>query len=286
MKSRKIPHRKPDVVIISDTHLGTYGCRAKELLMYLKSVEPKILILNGDIIDIWQFRKHYFPKSHLQVIRHLTGKIARGQKVIYITGNHDEMLRKFVKFKVGSFELVNKVVLNLDGRKIWIFHGDVFDVTMQYSKWIARLGSTGYDLLILLNSFINFLLTLMKKEKISFSKKVKDKVKQAVAFINKFEETASSIAIHNHYDCVVCGHIHQPEIKEVSNKSGNVIYMNSGDWVENLSALEYKEGNWSIYRFKEDSYAKNYRNVEKQVKSWTNKELFEKLLEEFNILAE
>jgi UDP-2,3-diacylglucosamine pyrophosphatase LpxH len=283
MKSRTIPHRRPEVVVISDTHLGTYGCHAKELLMYLKSIEPKILILNGDIIDIWQFRKHYFPKSHIQVIRHLTGKIARGHKVIYITGNHDELLRKFVKFKLGSFELVNKYLLNLNGKKAWLFHGDVFDVTMQHSKWVARLGSKGYDLLILVNSFINYILSLLGKDKFSFSKKIKDRVKQAVAFINRFEETAAAIAIRNGYDYVICGHVHQPEIREISNNHGNVMYLNTGDWVENLSALEYQNGVWTVYRFSEDNFARSYRDAEKRIKSWTDKELFDKLLEEFQI---
>ena len=100
-----------------------------------------MLILNGDIIDIWQFRKSYFPNSHLLVVRHLMGLIAKNTKVVYVTGNHDELMRKFVKFNIGSFKLVNKYLMDLDGKKAWIFHGDVFDITMQYSKWLAKLGS-------------------------------------------------------------------------------------------------------------------------------------------------
>ena len=138
MKNKK---RKLDVVVISDVHLGTYGCHAKELLRYLKSIKPKIVVLNGDIIDIWQFSKSYFPKSHMKVIKHFMSWLSKGTKVYYVTGNHDEMLRKFEGLKMGSFKVVNKVVLELqDKKKAWIFHGDVFDVTMQHSKWLAKLG--------------------------------------------------------------------------------------------------------------------------------------------------
>src|ERR1035438_1092297 len=242
MKTRTIPRREVDVVVISDVHLGAFGCHAKELLTYLRSIHPKMLILNGDIIDIWQFRKRYFPKSHLMVIRYITGLIAKNTKVVYITGNHDELMRKFVKFNIGSFKLVNKLLIDIGGEKTWIFHGDVFDITMRYSKWLAKLGSIGYDMLILLNSFSNFILTTMGREKISFSKRIKHSVKTAVSYINQFEETAAGIAISKGYQNVICGHIHQPEIRTISNGQGEVVYMNSGDWVESLSALEFHKG--------------------------------------------
>ena len=283
MKRPTIRKREVDLVIISDIHLGTVGCHAKELLQYLRSINPKMLILNGDIIDIWQFRKRYFPKSHLKVIRHLTGLIAKNTKVVYITGNHDELLRKFVKFNNGSFKLVNKLLLNLNGKKVWIFHGDVFDITMQYSKWLAKLGSFGYDLLIVLNSFTNFILTRLGQEKISFSKRVKQSVKSAVSYINKFEETAAEIAISKGYSYVICGHIHQPEMRKISNTQGEVMYLNSGDWVENLSSLEYHKGEWKIYHFLEDMHAKAYSLVSKKIETPTHKETFENLLLELKM---
>jgi UDP-2,3-diacylglucosamine pyrophosphatase LpxH len=157
-KKRK---REVELVIISDVHLGTYGCHAEELLRYLKSIKPKRIILNGDIIDMWQFSKRYWPKSHMQVIKHVTNLIAKGVKVTYLTGNHDEMLRRFAGFKMGSFEIANKKVVTLNGKSAWIFHGDVFDVTMQHSKWLAHLGAMGYDALILINRFVNFLLKIV-----------------------------------------------------------------------------------------------------------------------------
>ena len=283
MKQRPVPKRNVDLVVISDVHLGAFGCHAKELLMYRRSIRPKMLVLNGDIIDIWQFRKRYFPKSHLMVIRHLTGLIAKGTKVIYITGNHDELMRKFVKFNLGSFKLVNKLLLDLDGKKNWIFHGDVFDITMQYSKWLARFGSVGYDFLILLNSLVNFVVTRLGGEKISFSRKIKHSVKSAVSYINRFEETAAGIAVSKGYANVVCGHIHQPVIRNITTPQGGVNYLNSGDWVENLSALEYHDGEWRIYLFREDVYARMYASASTLDDPPTHKETFRELVREFEL---
>ena len=163
--------RKVDVVVISDVHLGTYGCHAEELSLYLSSIKPKKLILNGDIVDIWQFNKRYFPASHLKVIRKILSLASNGTEVIYITGNHDEMLRKFSDTSIGNFSIVNKLILELDGKKAWIFHGDVFDISIRQAKWLAKLGGYGYDLLILLNRFINWNLARFGREKYSLSKK-------------------------------------------------------------------------------------------------------------------
>lgn len=239
--------REVEIVVISDIHLGTYGCHAKELLRYLKSIKPRILILNGDIIDIWQFSKSYWPESHMKVVRRILKFSTDGIPVYYLTGNHDEMLRKFADFNLGSLKLLNKLVLPVDGKRAWVFHGDIFDVTMQHSKWLAKLGATGYDTLILLNSFINWCMKLMGKEKMSFSKKIKARFKDAVKFINKFELTAAELAAEKGYQYVICGHIHQPEIRVIETGHGSVTYLNSGDWVENLTALEYNHGQWSIY---------------------------------------
>ncbi len=273
--------REIELVIISDIHLGTYGCHAEELLRYLKSIKPKRLLLNGDIIDMWQFSKRYWPAPHMQVVKHFTGLIAKGTKVTYLTGNHDEMLRKFAGFKMGSFEIANKKVLALNGKSAWVFHGDVFDVTMQHSKWLAKLGAVGYDFLILLNSAVNFILKSFGKNKISLSKKVKDNVKQAVKFINDFEKTAADIAISNRYDFVVCGHIHHPEIKTVATEKGQVVYLNSGDWVENLTALEYHEGVWKIYRYSDDPIAQAIKLSKHARHDRDNEEIFKDMVNEF-----
>lgn len=241
--------RSVDLVVLSDVHLGTYGCHAKELLAYLSTIKPKTLILNGDIIDIWQFRKSYFPKSHLKVVKKLLDFAGKGTKVYYITGNHDEMLRKFADTEMGNFSIVNKVVLELDGKKAWFFHGDVFDSSVHHAKWIAKLGGIGYDYLILLNRLVNWFLVKMGREPYSLSKKIKASVKKAVKFITDFETTAADLAIENNYDYVVCGHIHEPKHTVIQNKKGKVTYLNSGDWIENLTALEYHKKEWKLYQY-------------------------------------
>jgi len=243
--------RKVELVVLSDVHLGTYGCHAEELLRYLSSIAPQKLILNGDIIDIWQFRKSYFPESHLRVLKYILDLAYNGCEVVYITGNHDEMLRKFGKMQFGRIELTNKKLLSLNNEKVWIFHGDVFDASIQHTKWLAKLGGWGYDRLIQLNNVINWGLTRLGYEKYSLSKKIKNSVKKAVKFISDFEETASHLAIENNYDYVVCGHIHQPQMRQVTTKKGSCMYLNSGDWIENLSALEYHHGQWDLFYYED-----------------------------------
>lgn len=245
--------RALDLVVLSDVHLGTIGCRAEELARYLNSVKPRKLILNGDFIDMWNFRKYYWPEKHMQVLKSIINMMSDGTEVVYLTGNHDEVLRKISPLMLGGLEIRDKLVLNLDGRKCWIFHGDVFDVTMKYSKWLARLGAVGYDLLIMLNNSINMLLKLMGRGKISLSKRIKQSVKQAVKFIDDFESTAADLAIDNGYDYVICGHIHQPKIKKVQNERGSVKYLNSGDWIEHMTALEYNEGEWNLYQYQTEA---------------------------------
>jgi len=239
--------RKVELVAISDVHLGTYGCQAGELVRYLKSIKPETLVLNGDIIDIWQFKKSYFPKDHLRVIKRLVKMMSSGTKVYYLTGNHDEFLRRFSDFAMADFHLCDTLTLTLNNKRAWFFHGDVFDASMNYAKWLAKLGGWGYDLLILLNGTVNKVLTLLGRERMSFSKKIKNSVKTAVAYVGKFEETAAAFAAAKGYDYVVCGHIHQPAMRQVFTDKGTILYLNSGDWVENLTALEYNEGAWSIH---------------------------------------
>jgi UDP-2,3-diacylglucosamine pyrophosphatase LpxH len=248
--------RQPDVVIISDLHLGTYGCHAKEIVNYLKSISPRILILNGDIIDGWQFSKRYFPASHMQVIKQIITLLSNGTRVIYITGNHDEMLRRYSDIQLGNFQLVDKLVMEINGKMTWIFHGDVFDASTKGSaKLIAKLGGHGYDLLILLNRFVNWCLKMTGREKMSFSKKVKNSVKKAVAWISNFEQVAAELAIEKKYDYIICGHIHQPQKRMIETKKGKVLYLNSGDWIENLTALEYYQGEWNIYHYHEKDFS-------------------------------
>jgi UDP-2,3-diacylglucosamine pyrophosphatase LpxH len=271
--------REVEIAVISDVHLGTYGCRAEELNKYLKSIHPEILILNGDIIDIWQFNKKYWPDAHMKIIQRITGMISKGTRVYYLTGNHDEMLRRFTDFHLNNFSLLNKLVLEIDGKKAWFFHGDVFDITMRHSKWLAKLGSWGYDLLILLNGLVNFISEkLLGRGKISLSKRIKNSVKQAIRFIDDFEQTAIDIALENGYDFVVCGHIHQPVIRSHSSDKGEVSYLNSGDWIENLTSLEYREGKWEIFRFRESEIEADEDEPDQQTMIPRIQELYEDII--------
>lgn len=249
--------RDIDIVVLSDVHLGTVGCHALELLQYLNSINPNTIILNGDFIDVWNFRKYYWPESHMMVLRTLLTMMTNGADVYYLTGNHDEVLRKVSSLQLGPLMIRDKLVLELNGEKVWIFHGDVFDVSIKHSKWIAKIGAQGYDLLILLNRLINWISIKMGKGKVSISKKIKEIVKKAVQFIDNFENTAIELAIDQNYDYVICGHIHQPKVRGYENEKGSVIYMNSGDWIENLTALEYHQGSWNMYRYREDDFQQN-----------------------------
>ncbi|MBL7952248.1 MAG: UDP-2,3-diacylglucosamine diphosphatase [Flavobacteriales bacterium] len=248
MSTKLVPHRKRpvDVVVISDVHLGTYGSRAEELNDYLKSIKPRMLILNGDIIDIWQFRKSFFPPAHMKVVKRLM-KMAAKVPVFYITGNHDEALRRYSPATLGKLQLVDRLDLTLHGQRYWFFHGDVFDASMEHAKWLAKLGGSSYDMLIRLNNLVNWFLVRTGRPRMSFSKRIKQSVKRAVAYIADFEETAAAIAIREGYDHVVCGHIHQPQIRRITLPTGSVNYMNSGDWIEHLSALELVGQEWRLY---------------------------------------
>lgn len=270
--------RSLELAVLSDIHLGTYGCRADEVLQYLRSIKPKKLILNGDIVDGWQFKKKYWPVSHTKVLKEVLNLASKGTKVYYLPGNHDEVFRRFVGYKLGNIKVENKVVLDLDGKLAWFFHGDVFDVTMQHSRWLTRLGSESYDFLIWLNHCVNKLMDVLGKEKKSFSKQIKNGVKSAVKYINQFEDMCADIAIEKKYDYVVCGHIHQPEIREIVTPKGSVVYLNSGDWIENLTALEYNKEKWSIYTYDSSDYTSELVEEPKDAKA-----MFEEMLLEFKL---
>lgn len=244
--------RPVDVAVISDLHLGTYACRATEILAYLKSIAPRLLILNGDIIDGWQFSKHYFPATHMAVIQEIFQILSSGARVIYITGNHDEVLRRYADLQLGNFQLADKAVIGINGRMTWIFHGDVFDHTgKNQAKFWGKLGSNGYASLLAFNRMINWLMRLAGREKVSLSRKIMHQFNKRIVKIDEFETMVAELAIEKNYDCVICGHIHQPGKRVITTDKGSVTYLNSGDWVEHLTALEYRDNDWHIYTYTE-----------------------------------
>lgn len=245
--------RPVDVAVISDLHLGTYACRAKEFVSYLNSIEPRLLILNGDIIDGWQFSKHYFPHHHISAIQQIFYLLSNGTRVIYITGNHDETLRRYADLHLGNFQLADKVVIEIDGKMNWIFHGDVFDhTTANQAKFWGKLGSNGYAMLLGFNKMINKMMKLLGREKLSLSKKIMEQFHKRFVHIDAFETMIAELAIEKKYDCVICGHIHQPGKRVFTNEKGSVTYLNSGDWVEHMTSLEYYENDWHLYTHEQE----------------------------------
>lgn len=260
LNNKQMQNKKSlEIAVLSDIHLGTFGCRAKEVLKYLRSIDPEILILNGDFLDGWQFKKSYFPREHTLVINEILRKAISGTKVYYLAGNHDDFLRKFTAFSTGNICIKEHLVLQLKGKRYWFFHGDIFDASVLISPSLAKLGGMGYDLLIRINRLVDKFREGVGKERMSFAGRVKQSVKKAVKFIDDFEKKAVQLGAQKGYDYVVCGHIHMPVIKKFKIGKREVIYMNSGDWVENLSALEFNGKEWSLEYFTEKVNAKQLR---------------------------
>jgi UDP-2,3-diacylglucosamine pyrophosphatase LpxH len=245
--------RKLEVVIISDIHLGTYGSSAKELNRYLKSIDPDQVIINGDWIDIWYFDMNYWPTEHAENIFIILDFIKQGKPVYYVAGNHDDDIRKFVGLEYHSLKVVDELDLLLDGKKHWVLHGDKYDQSVGgNAKWLAKLGGKAYDYSVRMNRKLNNQLVKMGKERILISKTIKDTVKKAVkSGVADFEQITCEEGIKRGYDYVICGHIHKPQKRVVATKNGSVTYLNSGDWVENCTALEYNKGEWSIFSYYE-----------------------------------
>jgi len=241
--------RKLDVSVISDFHLATMASKAKPLLKYLKSIQPKTLVLNGDIIDSWRFSRNYFPKAHLKVIRQLLKMIEKGVLVIYITGNHDDVFRKFNNTRLGNFSIVNQIEMVINDQKTWIFHGDVFDHIIHHSPWLAKLGAAAYGFLTLFNKFINVFLKLFSGKEMILYKSMKDRIAKRKAVLTNFEKAIANAAISKNVDLVICGHTHIPVDKLITNEKGSVRYINCGDWVEHFSAAECVDGVWKLNYF-------------------------------------
>tara|TARA_B110000305_G_C19324762_1_gene580754 strand:- start:369 stop:1109 length:741 start_codon:yes stop_codon:yes gene_type:complete len=235
-------------IFISDIHLGTRGCQADALCAFLKENTCDNLFLVGDILDGWRLRKRwYFPQSHANVIRRILTAAKRNTKVYYILGNHDEGLRTFLKFDIsfGRIKILNRYDYTaVNGKKYLVIHGDFFDVLMKDKKWLMHFGDTLYDSMIWFNIQFNRVRKLVGMNYWSLSKWLKDNTKQAVKFINRYEEYVAEYCENKGYDGIICGHIHHAEIKKI----GRIEYMNDGDWVESATALlEHLDGTFEIY---------------------------------------
>ena len=228
-------------VFISDIHLGTAGCQAEALLEFLRHYPSTHLYLVGDIVDGWQLRRRWFwPQAHNDVVQKLLRRARKGCKVFFIPGNHDEFARGFIGHQFGGIEVLDDAVhTTVDGRRLWITHGDYFDGVIQCAKWLAYLGDNAYELTLRLNRHLNRLRTRLGLPYWSLSAYLKHKVKKALNYVTQFEEAVAAEARHRGHQGVVCGHIHRAEMREING----TLYCNDGDWVESRSALvEHLDG--------------------------------------------
>ena len=229
------PKHRYHAVWISDIHLGTRGCNATLLVDFLRSFECETLYLVGDIVDGWRLKKGwYWPDAHNEVIRRILKLAHRGTRVVFVAGNHDEMLREFAGLTFGGVELVLEAVhVTADGRRLLVTHGDSFDGVVLYARWLAFLGDKAYGLLLRSNILLNAVRRRMKLPYWSLSALMKRKVKNAVEYVCNFEDAVAREALERGFDGIVCGHIHTAEIRLF----GDVTYYNDGDWVESCTAL-------------------------------------------------
>ena len=240
-------------VIISDVHLGTEGSKAKEVILFLKSVSCETLILNGDIIDGWQLKKgSSWKKKHTAFFRIILKMIEiQNTKVVYLRGNHDDFLDQIIPFSLGkSFTIQRDYILKSAQKNFLVIHGDIFDSVTSHMKWLAYLGDVGYTFLLTINKLYNKYRSWRGLDYYSFSQRIKQRVKEAVNYVSEYEEKLTELAKANHCEGIICGHIHKPDIRQI----GDITYMNSGDWVESLTALvEDHKGNWELLYFLRDN---------------------------------
>ncbi len=246
----KKPPRKYRTIFISDVHLGTQNCRVKEAIHFLKNTRCERLVLNGDIIDGWQLNHgSMWTKEHTKFIRHILKRIEKKKlDVVYLRGNHDDILSRFLPMKFGTLSIVEDFIHESPSGRYLVLHGDVFDTITKNFVFLAHLGDWGYKFLMSLNRWYNKYRAWRGKEYYSLSKSIKAKVKAAVNFVSSFEEKLTKLAEARGCTGVICGHIHTPADKQM----GNLRYLNSGDWVESLSAIvEDFEGNLGLIYFKD-----------------------------------
>jgi UDP-2,3-diacylglucosamine pyrophosphatase LpxH len=231
-------------IVLSDLHLGSKHSNPKKVIKFLKSHTFDNLILNGDIIDGWKLKRGGSIRPKEVDLLKFFLKLSKHVNIIYLRGNHDDFLDHIIPINFGEINVVDQYDIEIDNKKYYVIHGDIFDRITKELKWVAQIGDIGYTLLIKINKLVNLARKWRGKSYYSFSKEIKKKVKRAVNYISDFEENLAKLAKSKGYDGVICGHIHHPEIRDI----GDVMYYNSGDWVESMSALVYDD-NWKIIEY-------------------------------------
>ncbi|WP_242097215.1 MULTISPECIES: UDP-2,3-diacylglucosamine diphosphatase [unclassified Sphingomonas] len=250
--------RRYRTIWISDVHLGTRGCNAAMLIDFLDRVDSDTLYLVGDIIDGWRLKKRlYWPALHNDVVSRLMKRVKRGTRVVYIPGNHDEMFRQFVGMNFGGIAIRRRAMHETaDGRRLLVLHGDEFDAITLAQPWLAHMGDTAYTALLAVSHVVNSVRRRLGMPYWSLSKHAKAKVKNAVAFVSRFEEVVARAAGSRGVDGVVCGHIHTAETRTI----GDIAYYNDGDWVESCTALvEHHDGQMELLHWADEIARRNAR---------------------------
>lgn len=243
-------------IFISDIHLGSKGAKSEFLAEFLKYNRCEKLYMVGDIIDGWRLKKRfYWPQSHTNVIRRILTMSKRGTDVVYVTGNHDDFLRRYSGLDLGNIQLCDETAFNaMSGKRYLVVHGDKYDSIVQTHKWLALIGDWSYEALVVLNRYFNIIRRRFGKQYWSLSSYIKQRVKGAVSFISAYEEAVAKDCEKHGYDGVICGHIHHPEIREIEGKE----YLNCGDWVESCTAIvETLEGEMKLLHWVEINHENN-----------------------------
>ncbi len=240
-------YRKHRTIFISDTHLGTRGCKADALADFLAHNDCETLYLVGDIVDGWQLRRWYWSVAQNHVVAEILRKVDAGTRVIFVPGNHDEFARDYAGRLFGGIEVAQETIHETaDGKRLWVLHGDRFDGVITCAKWLAHAGDWAYGMALRLNDALMAVRSRLGLPYWSLSAWLKHAVKNAVEYISQFEEVVAREAARRGVDGVVCGHIHHAEIRRI----GSVLYLNDGDWVESCSALvEDARGTMEILRW-------------------------------------
>jgi UDP-2,3-diacylglucosamine pyrophosphatase LpxH len=249
-------------IVLSDLHLGIKASKVKEAVRFLKKNSCDTLILNGDIIDGWALRRSgKWKKRHTRFFKLILNYVSkRKSKVIYIRGNHDDFLDEILPFELGNFSIKKYHLHSFGERRYFVTHGDLFDTVTSKMRWLALLGDLGYTFLLWLNRHYNSYREKRGLPYYSLSQSVKAKVKKAVSFVSDFESQLAAVAHRKGCVGIICGHIHQPANKQI----GGIHYLNSGDWVETLSALvEHENGRWEIVHYNE--WVKELENEKKEL---------------------
>ncbi len=244
---QKIETEKYRTVVVSDVHLGSKWSATEEAIRFLKSVSCERLILCGDIIDGWAIMrgaKEKWKRKHTDFMKVILD-ISLDSEVIYIKGNHDDFLDRLVPIQFANISLCTDYILTSGEKRYFVLHGDLFDNVTTSAKWLSKLGDIGYSTLLMFNRFYNFIRVKRGLPDVSFASNIKQKVKKSVSQLSNFEQNLADLARSKRCQGVICGHIHHPEIKTIDG----VEYLNSGDWIESLSALvEDFDGNWSLIK--------------------------------------